>query len=124
MIKNFERETCPLTEYEKEELVPLVIQVLQHCKGKKYALSNKNFINRWGGGYKLTPVRFRKVINHIRNKGLIKGLVATSKGYYIAQSRQELEDYTKSLQGREDALKELRRNMTKQMNKLFPVKKG
>ena len=123
MIKNFERETSPLSDYEKEELVPLVVQVLQHCKGKKYALSNKNFISRWGGGHKLNPARFRKVVNYVRNKGLIKGLIATSKGYYIAQSRQELENYIKSLQGREDAVKELRKNMTKQMNKLFPVKK-
>ena len=122
MIKNFERETCPLTDYEKDELVPLVVQVLQHCKGKKYALSNKNFINRWGSGYKLNPARFRKVINYIRNKGMIKGLIATSKGYYIAQSRQELEDYIKSLQGRENAVKELRKNITKQMNKLYNKK--
>ena len=122
MIKNFERETCPLTDYEKDELVPLVVQVLQHCKGKKYALSNKNFINRWGSGYKLNPARFRKVINYIRNKGMIKGLITTSKGYYIAQSRQELEDYIKSLQGRENAVKELRKNITKQMNKLYNKK--
>jgi hypothetical protein len=122
MIKNFERETCPLTDYEKDELVPLVVQVLQHCKGKKYALSNKNFINRWGSGYKLNPARFRKVVNYIRNKGMIKGLIATSKGYYIAQSRQELEDYIKSLQGRENAVKELRKNITKQMNKLYNKK--
>ncbi len=124
MIKNFERETNPLTDYEKKVLMPLVIKVFHHCKGKKYALSNKNFISRWGGGYRLDPARLRKVINHIRNKGLIKGLIATSKGYYVAQSRQELEDYIKSLQGRENALKELRRNMAKQMNRLFPVKKG
>lgn len=123
MIKNFERETSPLSDYERDELVPLVVQVLQHCKGKKYALSNKNFISRWGGGYKLNPARFRKVVNHVRNKGLIKGLIATSKGYYIAQTRQELEDYIKSLQGREDAVKELRRSMVKQIKKLFPMTK-
>ena len=123
MIKNFERETSPLSDYERDELVPLVVQVLQHCKGKKYALSNKNFISRWGGGYKLNPARFRKVVNYVRNKGLIKGLIATSKGYYIAQTRQELEDYIKSLQGREDAVKELRRSMVKQIKKLFPMTK-
>lgn len=123
MIKNFERETSPLSDYERDELVPLVVQVLQHCKGKKFALSNKNFISRWGGGYKLNPARFRKVVNHVRNKGLIKGLIATSKGYYIAQTRQELEDYIKSLQGREDAVKELRRSMAKQIKKLFPMTK-
>ena len=53
---------------------------------------------------------------------MIKGLIATSKGYYIAQSRQELEDYIKSLQGRENAVKELRKNITKQMNKLYNKK--
>lgn len=123
MIKNFERETNPLTEYEKEELVPLVVQVFQHCKGKKYVLSNKNFISRWGGGYKINPARLRKVLNYVGNTGKIKGLIATSKGYYVAQSRQELEDYINSLQGREDAIKELRKNITKQVNTLFPVKK-
>ena len=29
MIKNFERETSPFSDYERDELVPLVVQVLQ-----------------------------------------------------------------------------------------------
>ena len=123
MIKNFEKQTSPLTRYEKEELVPLAVDVLRHCIGKKYALSNKNFLNRWGGGYKIGPARLRKIINYIRNRGLIKGLVANGRGYYIAQSREELENYIESLKGREDALKQLRRSITRQMDKLFPKAK-
>lgn len=122
MIKNFEKETSPLSNYEREELVPLAVKVLQHCKGKKYALSNKNFLNRWGGGYRINAARLRKVINHIRNNGLIDGLMASNKGYYIAQTRKELEDYILSLKGREDALAQLRRSITRQMEKMFPEK--
>ena len=48
--------------------------------------------------------------------------MATSKGYYIAENREELESYIESLQGREDSIRELRRSIRKQMNKVFSPK--
>ena len=48
--------------------------------------------------------------------------MASNKGYYIAQTRKELEDYILSLKGREDALTQLRRSIIRQMEKMFPEK--
>ena len=120
MIKNFEKETCPLSKYELDTLVPAVVRGLAGCIGRKRAITNRHFIRTKMDGMQINESRLRKCINHIRTKGLIHGLMATSKGYYIAESRQELEDYLLSLKGREDALKELRRSIRKQMEKLFP----
>jgi hypothetical protein len=47
---------------------------------------------------------------------MVKWLIATSKGYYIATSRQEMEDYIVSLRGREDAIRAVRESMEKQLN--------
>lgn len=122
MIKNFEKETSPLTEYEREELVPAVVKGLEGHVGKQLAVTNQNFIRKWMKGYKVNSIRLRKVINHIRVKGLLKGLMATSRGYYIAESREELEVYIESLKGREDAIRKLRQSIKRQMEKLYPKK--
>ena len=44
--------------------------------------------------------RIRKVINHIRIKGLVQNLVANSKGYYIETDVQSIENYKQSLRDR------------------------
>lgn len=49
------------------------------------------------------------------------GLMATSKGYYIAEARKELEDYLESLDGRIAAQLSLRNNIDEQMEKMFPL---
>ena len=121
MIRNFQKETCPLTDYEKERLVPVVVACLASRKGRNQAVSSRQLLLHHLKDYMVDAARLRKVINHIRTKGLIKGLMATSKGYYIAESREELEAYLDSLQGREQAIKELRRCIRKQMNSLFPI---
>ena len=73
--------------------------------------------------YLVSPPRLRKVINHIRTKGIVKCLIASSKGYYIAESREEIEAYLEGLKGREDAIRQINRSIKLQTNKLFPKKK-
>ena len=123
MIKNFQKETCPLTDYEKDRLVPVVVACLSSRRGSSQAVNSRQLLMHHLKEYMVDAARLRKVINYIRTKGLINGLMATSKGYYIAESREELEAYLESLQGREQAIKELWRCIRKQMNSLFPVPK-
>lgn len=123
MIKNFQKETCPLTDYEKDRLVPVVVACLSSRRGSSQAVNSRQLLMHHLKDYMVDAARLRKVINYIRTKGLINGLMATSKGYYIAESREELEAYLESLQGREQAIKELWRCIRKQMNSLFPVPK-
>ena len=120
MIKNFERQTCKLSDYEQKILLPAVLEILQSCIGKSKAVTNKKMIRHHLTKYAANPVRLRKVLHYIRTEGLIMGLMATSKGYYIAEARKELEDYLNSLDGRIAAQLSLRNNINEQMEKMFP----
>jgi len=70
-------------------------------------------------GYVIDGARLRKIINYIRVKNLIIGLMATSNGYYIAESKSEMIDYIDSLKGRENAIKAVRVAMENQMNVMY-----
>lgn len=120
MLKNFENETQPLTEYEEAILLPLFINGLSKRVGRENAISNNQMVdNLKRRNYKISEVRVRKIINHIRINGIIKGLVASSEGYYIATSDKELADFEESLLGRENAIRAVRLSIRKQRLELF-----
>lgn len=114
MIKGFDRETQPLTEYELGVLLPLLIEGLQTKLGRENAVTNKHIVNALKGAYKLNEARVRKIINHIRTNDLVPGLIATSEGYFIATTETELLEYEESLKGREDAIREVRLSIARQ----------
>lgn len=43
-------------------------------------------------------------MNYIRVKGVVKCVIATSNGYYVATNKAEISDYTDSLKGRAEAI--------------------
>lgn len=122
MIQNFERLTCRLSEYEKNILLPAVLEILVRCRGKSKAITNKRMIRNHLQKYAVNPARLRKVLHHIRTKGMVEGLMATSRGYYVADNREELVKYVISLEGRIRAQQHLRDNIKKQLKKMFPAK--
>lgn len=102
-------ETQPLTDYEEKVLVPVVARGLAAKRGRKNAVKNKYICERLTEkGYKIDEIRLRKVVNHIRIKGIVKCLIATSNGYYVAENRKQIDDYTASLKGREDSIHAVR----------------
>ena len=121
MLKNFEKETEKLSDYEVKNVLPVVLDVLQKAVGKSQAITNRQIVIRYLPG--TSEVRVRKIINYIRNRNVINGLMATGKGYYIATSREELEGYMDSLQGRVSAIQKVMRSIRRQMNRMFPLKK-
>lgn len=117
MLNGFQTQTEPLTDYERDTLLPVICRGLRNKIGEARAITNASITKAMrGAGYVLTEARLRKIINHIRTTGMIRWLIATSKGYYIATSRQEMEDYIGSLRGREDAIRAVRESMEKQLN--------
>ena len=54
--------------------------------------------------FKINGARVRKVINYIRLNGIVRNLVATSKGYYIEQDPKAVELYKQSLRERIGAI--------------------
>lgn len=114
MIRNFYRETDCLSKYEEEHVLPKIVSILEQCRGRCNALTNKMIIVKYGVAGRDMESRVRKVINHIRNNSIIPCLIATNKGYYIATDAKEITDYEDSLKGRESAIRKIRLNLHKQ----------
>ena len=122
MVTGFENYTASLTPYERELLVPVISDGLKKRIGSKYAIKNKDICRiLWANGYeKVTEARMRKCINFIRIHGLVPHLVANSKGYYVATSIQEVEEYAESLRERAEAIWAVRAALIGQLSgKLF-----
>lgn len=120
MLKGFEEQTEPLNEYEEGILLPVILIGLTNKIGKRNAVTNSHICRKLkGSGYQISEPRLRKIINHIRIRGLVVGLVATSDGYYIAENREQMNNYLESLRGRENAIKAVRIAIEKQMEAMY-----
>lgn len=63
MIKGFNSETAPLTEYEENVLLPLVLRGLKTKIGKVNAVTNRTIVQRLNiAGYTVTEPRIRKLL--------------------------------------------------------------
>ena len=116
MLNGFNEQTEPLTDYERNILLPVIAKGLSMRIGAKRAVRNKEIVAAMRrAGYELNDARVRKIVNHIRCCGYVKCLVATSKGYYVATSPDEVEQYIMSLGGREGAIRAVRESMERQL---------
>ena len=117
MIQGFENETQPLNEYELETLIPIMVRCLGRRVGVANAITNTEICRRMRGcGYEINDVRVRKIINYIRVNSLVSCLLATSKGYYVASNIDEVNDYIKSLEGREQAIRIVKEALLEQVH--------
>lgn len=110
MIRGFEDYTQPLTEGQINSFVPKVAALLKGRKGAEFAITNK-VIQRYlqHDGITISDTQVRAVINYIRTNHIVKSVLASSKGYYIATDVRELEDYCRSLGARMNAIGEVRK---------------
>ncbi len=119
MVENFEKETKDLTDYEKRILLPIMVKSLSKHKGKDMVISNSQMcIKMTEYGYQISDVRVRKIINHIRINSLVECLIATGKGYYVAENAKEVKTYISSLKSREEAIAAMRMAMEEQLEKM------
>lgn len=120
MINGFEEQTSDLDGYDKSILVPAMVRGLKTKIGKANAITNKAMVKAMEShGYSINDVKVRKIINYIRNNDLVPCLIATSKGYYIGESLQEMEEYVQSLMQRESAIKQIRQAIRKQIDERY-----
>jgi len=104
MIINWEEYTHELTEHEKK-IVPRIIQGIVKKVGKQNAITNKDICKRLNHeGYKISGPRVRKIFNFIRSEAIIRNIVATSDGYYIATTQKDLDEYRVSIHARAEAI--------------------
>ncbi|MAJ72450.1 hypothetical protein CMK13_05545 [Candidatus Poribacteria bacterium] len=105
MLKNFEEITKELTDNERDVLYPLIVSGLSRRKGKQNSISGSEIceaLNKRLNAKKITPPRLRKIIQAIRINGDLYNICSNSKGYYLACSKQEIDDNILSLQQRID----------------------
>ena len=122
MITGFEEQTKPLTDQEREVFLLPIINGLRVKVGKEKAVTNKDIVRglKANCDIKIGEARVRKMINYIRNNDIIPCLIATSKGYYIAETKDEMLDYIDSLYGRVEAIEADALSMKRQMLTRWP----
>lgn len=100
MIKNFEALTAELTPEERKACKYLYL-ILKDQKGRDKALTNNVISDRLAlAGVYAKGAKLRKMIHVAVASGVIEGLCASSQGYFIAESMQDLYDYYQSLADR------------------------
>ena len=106
MIKGFEKQTQPLTEFELS-LIPKFVDGFNQRIGKKNAITNAEIRRRFMSvlGIKLSDARIRKIVNYIRNKHLVSVLLASSKGYWVSKDEKEINDWVTTMEKRIGSMK-------------------
>ena len=123
MITGFKEQTEPLTDMEREVFLPPIIKGLRVKIGKDKAVTNRDIVRglKTNLNVKIGEARVRKMINHIRNNDIIPCLIATAKGYYIAETPEEVDDYIDSLYGRIEAITADAESMKRQKSERWPT---
>ena len=120
MIENFERITYELTDEEKAIHIPLLVRGFNTHIGESNAISNRKIRQALSKiGVKISDARMRKLIEYIRVNGIVKCLIATSKGYYIAQTEGEWRSYIRSIDQRINAQETMRDAIFNQGKEIF-----
>lgn len=110
----------PLSIYEQNVLLPILMNGLEMKKGKVNAVTGKQILHGLrNSGLRVGERQVYRLINHIRTNDLIVGLMASYNGYYITSNEQELIDYEENLLARETAFREVRMSIKRQRRAMF-----
>ena len=106
MIINFEEFTDELNEYERNVLLPIMVECFKKHVGEENAITGREIISKMTAkGYEISGVRIRKIVNVIRRHNLVPCLLSSAKGYFVSDNVEQVSDCIDSLQGREDAIR-------------------
>lgn len=119
MINNFEDYTFELTNEEKF-VVETIVKRFNTLKGKRNIATGEQIRNGIRNHLQIdfAESRIRKMIQYIRLNNLVLGLVATSRGYYVAESIDEIQQWVDSLKSRENAIREIREKAERQIEEM------
>jgi hypothetical protein len=116
MIKTFEEHTVELSP-DEQKFVGVIVQRFNTKKGKQHIVTADAIIDGLKTHFNIEfkESRVRKMIQYIRLNNLVVGLIATSKGYFVADSIEEIEDWIDSLKSRENAIRSIREMAERQI---------
>ena len=126
MIEKFASESAPMSDVERDSYLPYIVKRLKNNVGEKMAVCNAKICNAISRefGTQIKESRLRKIINVIRRTGEIDCLLASNKGYYVADNAQDVKIYIESLKQRESAIKEVREALEYQFKRKFSPKQA
>ena len=120
MKKELKKQTRPLTNYDHNVLLPILIKGLELKKGKMNAVTSRLIVEGLSSqGLKINDRDVRRIISHIRMNDLVAGLITSSAGYYITNSEQDFMKYEDTLLAREKAIKKVRMSIQRQRRTMF-----
>jgi hypothetical protein len=107
MLTLFTNITEQLTEFEKNTLVPMLLETLKHTHiGNRYKGKD---ICTWFDACRceVSEARLRKMVNYVRvtNAAKPQVLIGTSTGYFLTDSVSIVNDQIESLEGRIDSMR-------------------
>lgn len=108
MIRNFEDYTNELN-HEELRLVPLVINgfkkynIESPIKSAEVVSKLNKYLAENDWKIKMSGVRLRKIVNHIRSNSLLP-LMASSKGYYVSNDAEHIKEQIVSLEQRASSI--------------------
>lgn len=78
---------------QEQDALPLFIALLSEVP-----MTSNNLMNAMRKlGFQITAPQVRKLVNHIRGRGLVENLIASSNGYYIENNPKKVRNYVYSL---------------------------
>jgi len=107
-----------LSNHEKNVLLPLVLNMMQHRKDKEKVFSNikiRKVLKEFGQD--IADSQIRKIIFHIRNNDLLDLLIANNDGYYVATNIQDIERWIEMQKGKIAAMHESLAAIQRQMER-------
>ncbi len=101
MLTNFENITQELSDDELSLVPVLVAGFKRHdkndpIKAPSIVVEMNKYLKNKGVKIKMTEVRLRKIVNHIRSNAIIP-LCSTSKGYFCSSDPEEIKSNVQSL---------------------------
>lgn len=110
-----------LTYFHKNQVVPLVVEKLQKTTTKNQIVSGPEISASIykHHGIKISGSLLRSMLHYIRVNGLVKCLVATTKGYYVTTNTLEMRVYLKSLTKRIKLIGVLRKALDYQSHEVL-----
>lgn len=118
-VKLFENETKPLSDYEVNTLVPIIIRGLRSHYGPNAAITSQQMcIALRDKGYRINDVTLRKCVKYIQRNRLLNWIVATANGFFYTEDPRLVKDQIESLRNREDAIRSVRMALEQSLVKI------
>lgn len=103
MIEKFEDVTAELTADEKKRVFDVLSVLRKHRKGSEIKSGAVMSLCWFRFGFDISSATLRKIVSYARRNGL-EAICSSSKGYYVATDRKEIESQVRSLRQRASAI--------------------